>query len=106
VAAAYSKRLLMASAASGVFSGGPPAGYIWVVKAIDAVADNPIAAPSIIVAAVSPGATWWVGQSSTANDHYESYRGMVVINAGEQLLINAAAGKWEFQVSGYLLHAQ
>lgn len=97
----YSKRMLSAFGVTTELTRGPPAGFVWVLKAVDCYYDN-LAVGTVRLHAFG-GSTIWVNTwSATAGPQYASWRGMYVLQPGETFGMTASQPT-DCNVNGYQL---
>jgi hypothetical protein len=97
----YSTRMLSAFGVTSDIARGPPAGFVWVLKTLDAYYDN-LAVGTARLKAFG-GSTIWVNTfSATAGPLYASWRGMYVLKPGETFVVNSSQPT-DINVNGYQL---
>jgi len=97
----YSTRFLAEAGFTGSAAFLVPAGYVAVVRDIDSVVYT--GAGATIQAGIGGSAVFWaVTEGVVAVTATNSWRGRVVLNAGEQLVVSTDAAV-DFVASGYLL---
>jgi hypothetical protein len=97
----YSHRFIAEAGFTGSAAFLVPAGFVAVVRDIDAVIFTPGA--GTIEAGIGGSAVFWgFTWSFVAVLGWESWRGRIVLNPGEQLVITTNTGM-DFSASGYLL---
>lgn len=77
-----------------------PAGYVAVVRDIEVGAQN---APANSVAINLAGVAEIYQAGGIAQYSTAQWKGRVVLNAGDQINVDAIAGTWTYIISGYLL---
>jgi len=104
MARVYSKQM-----AYGNFAGGG-AGYVYTCPAgVTAVVKNicvtPYAGPPTLLAVYLNGTTIFFSTAGGAAFISVEWSGMVVMVPGDRLFVQAAAGAWDYTISGYELGA-
>jgi hypothetical protein len=98
----YSVRFLQARAYSGVATYLVPAGFVAVLRDLDAFQVAGLTVPQIYLVGAAGQTIWW-NSGSLVDSSYSSWRGRQVINEGETFAVNVATETASFAVSGYLL---
>lgn len=104
--AVYSLRIFSSAGLSpGAGTVGPivPAGFVYIVRDIDAFDDTAGATDNLIIFSQTSGVLInWVGPSPAAAGCYQ-WRGRQVYNEGEQVALRSFVGTWGVSISGYQL---
>jgi hypothetical protein len=98
----YSTRFFQISGLTGTHPYTVPAGFVAVVRDLDAFADPTISGSDLFFQGVATQTIWWnnfpVDQRS-----YGSFRGRQVFNPGETWFVTVDGDPVDVTVSGYLL---
>lgn len=104
--AVYSQRFFAFAGATPVGPVGPivPAGFVFVVRDIDAVVRSSGTAQLEILGQVVGQliALWSYPQSPVPDNNFE-WRGRQVFGVGERVGISVLSGSWDVAISGYQL---
>lgn len=102
----YSQRFFAGAAASPVGPVGPvvPAGFVWVVRDVDAVVRSSGTAQMELLGQVAGQIlVLWSYPQSPVPDNNFTWRGRQVFAEGERVGINVLSGNWDVGISGYQL---
>lgn len=101
----YTKRLMTAAGLSAELDATVPAGKVWIVTDINAVARTITPPHAEVFAQILAGILFWYAETTDADHPWLQWRGRQVLVAGEVLRINAAFSTMDVTVIGYELTA-
>ena len=104
MASVYSTRFIEVSSLTPSAAYTVPAGFVAVVRDLDAVSQGSVAVAELVMVGAA-GQAIYLAFAPISTSMWFGWRGRQVLLAGETLHVDVANGPWDVSVSGYLLTA-